>query len=64
MFDLIDRKKTEKITLEDFKKMCNEMGIKIEENELNEIFLEISKKKGAFTFDDFDEYLEKQYAFK
>ena len=64
IFDLIDKNKNEKITFDDLKKICVEIGVKISDDELKEIFLEIARKKPNFAFEDFDEYLDRQYGFK
>jgi len=64
MFEIMDNSKKEKLSFEDFKKICGEIAVKYEEEDLHEIFLEMSKTKNILTFEDFDLFIEKQYGLK
>lgn len=64
MFDLIDRSRNEKVSLEDFKKIIFEINTKVDDQEINEIFIEMSKKKLFFSFEDWDDYIQKQFFLK
>lgn len=64
MFDLISENKQEKYGFDDFRNLCKEIGSDYDETELKNIFNEMVKNKSSLTFEDFDNYIQKQFSLK
>lgn len=65
MFDLINNNKKEKLEFEDFKNMCQEIGVTYyDEESLKKLFNEMTKKKNFLVFEVFDAYIKEQYGLK
>ena len=64
MYDFMDYGHKEKIGFEDFHRLCDEVGLRVPEEDLKEVFGEMSRNKPVLSFDDFDLYIQQQYGLK